>query len=273
VGLTRSFVVHWITRAVVTLNVACADAAAEPDKHSTAAPERGAFDSETVTIDGEVREFGSPTSEMTPSSGVRVCQDELQLCTETSVAGRWRLEGLSPAREILLSFEKPGYRTTLQPIVTPQFSSEIGAVLLSSNDAANQLLMSEARTALGPEDAAGLGAIAFTAQRPLDTYLDQSIRVRLLPEQGIRPIYALNPDWTYASEIPEDSAAAWAIFVDVPPGDYELEYTMDDGECIRVSTDSAGWPAHDGRTNVTRVTARADSVTYQTTQVCVGEED
>ena len=104
-------------------------------------------------------------------------------------------------------------------------------------------------------------------------YLDNTVHVRLNPDTGIEPMYFLAPDYEVSAVIPEGRVATFGHFPNVPPGEYELEYSMDDGECARYSDELSGWPAKDGRTNVTRVIAGADATTYATMQVCVRNEE
>lgn len=248
--------------AAMLLAVACSDTERmQSDSASDAAtPIRESF--ESVALTGYVREFLTSPSATNYVAGVRVCQHEPRRCTQTTEMGTWTLDGLEPEREILLTYEKTGYVTAYQPIVTPRFSSVI-RYFLSLVPAADL------------EKGKGLSSIAFTASSLSEGLgVDNTIHVRLSPDTGVEPTYFLRPDYETSPVIPEGRVADFGIFYEVPPGDdYELEYTMDDGECVRIPNEMSGWAAKDGRTNVTRVPAGAEATTYATTQACVRNGD
>jgi hypothetical protein len=187
------------------------------------------------------------------------------------------LDGLDPEREILLTYEKLGYITMYQAHVTPRFSSIISFFLNITPNASEAEIIegyNKARTAIGLPplpDAKGLGSIAFTALLVSEgIHLDNAVHVRLSPDTGIAPLYFLAPDNEISAEIPDGRVASFGIFLNVPEGDdYELEYTMDDGECTRVTGELSGWPARDDRANVIRVPAGADATTFGTMPACV----
>jgi hypothetical protein len=89
-------------------------------------PLESGIDAPTIALGGEVFSYQfEPDLEARPVDA-RVCQDAPRRCTEIFADGRWMLEGLTSESEILLTFEAPGYITTLRPLVTPLFSSDVG---------------------------------------------------------------------------------------------------------------------------------------------------
>jgi hypothetical protein len=252
--------------------LSCQDAATAPQAAAVATDAGNLFDGPSIALIGRVGalRFGAATSPAL--EGVRVCIDDTDACAETWVDGMWMIAGIDPEREVTVRYEKQGFLTVYQPIVTPMFSGRLNIVLrpVEGNDARFQAARATAGLdPLPPSD--GLGSISFNAIRAEGAYLDGKVQVRLEPEYGVDALYAMRSG-ELVTEIPENDYANWGIFLNVPPGDdYALVFTMDDGECAFQAGELGGWPAHDGRTNAIRVPVHADGVTYLTCALCTSD--
>jgi hypothetical protein len=257
--------------------LACQDNTAELRQPVAMATPEPAFDFTSVALSGRVTAANLVTNQYTPLEGVEVCVESTTNCTQSIAKGEWLLPEVDPSQQVTLRFEKPGHVTVYQSLVTPEWSARLGATYLMPSeghqDAFNAARIAAGLDALPSDD--GLGSISFSAFLPGTIYLDPAIHVRVEPDYGgVEPLYDLAVRSGFAVEVPEDDAATWGIFLNVPPRDsYDLVYTMDKGECSFYESELGGWPAEDGRSNVVRIPVFPDGVTFLVAPSCVRDTD
>lgn len=258
------------TSAVCCL-LACGDGPSTPQDDAATASSAG-FETTTISLTGTTREFTFLPNSDKILGGVRVCQDEPRRCTQASSRGAWTLSGLEPERETLLVYEKADHLALYQPLVTPRFSGWIRGAYITPAQGTTEVFNAK-RVAAGQAElppSTGLGSLVFSALIGSGPSLDRSVHVRIEPGYGIAPMYLLGNTGDVTTEIEEGQSVSWGIFLNVPPrDDYEITYTMDDGECVFYQNDLGGWPVGDRRPNVTRVPVRADSVTNIVAPTCI----
>jgi hypothetical protein len=100
------------------------------------------------------------------------------------------------------------------------------------------------------------------------------VHVQLHPDTGIPALYLLSDNSTVAASPPTRRAtASWGIFLNVPAGEYDLEFSMEDGQCTWTSSDLSGWPARDGRPNVARGPVNDRTNTYAIALACAANSE
>jgi hypothetical protein len=213
-----------------------------------------------------------------PVEGAEVCRDGVRDCVTTDVYGRFTLGGIIPETETLLVISKEGFTPTLQAVVAPSWSSEIGFSFLfvradnpTFYERWNAVLRDAGRPELDDLVEAGdsRALIVFGAGTSSTGALTDRLQVELEPGSGEMPLFVLvNGDWVL--EVPAGQAAVSGIYPNLEPraDGYELVYKLADGECRQTSNALGGWPSARGLPNATRVPARAGHVTWTTSQRC-----
>lgn len=169
---------------------------------------------------------------------------------------------------------------SLQPVVAPSWSSEIGISALytpdyvrASGEQANAALREAGRPKLDVSDEAltSRAAILFGAGFDFagDIALTDQLRVELDPSAGEQPFFILR-NGDIVLDAPAGEGAAGGEYASIEPRDdgYELVYQPAHGECRQKSYARGGWPSASGRPNATRVPARAGHMTWLTVEEC-----
>jgi hypothetical protein len=212
--------------------------------------------------------------------GAEVCQDGVPGCVTTDRYGWFALGGIMPNTEIVLVYRKDGFVSSLQPVVAPSWSSEIGISgmyprdhLRALDEQGNAVLRAAGRPErdLSDEALASRARIQFGAGFGFagDEGLTDQVRVALDPGSGDEPFFLLATG-AVVLEVPKGETAIAGEYANVEPRDdgYELVYQYAHGECRQKSYQHGGWPSASGRPNATRVPARAGYVTWVTVEEC-----
>jgi hypothetical protein len=249
----------------------CVSACADADHSDTEpAPEGG---TERVALRGSV------WAGKLPLADVQVCQEQPEHCTVTDSNGEFVLDGLIPNSEILIVYRKDGYRPTLQPIVTPRWSTGtlFAASLLGPPSIAddNALLRAAGLPTWDDFDATKdqRATVAFNAaSNAIDSNaLTAAVQVTLDPSSGFGPFYIQEAGGPATLNLGPDQVATLGYFrgVEARAEGYELVYVHRQGDCRYQAGPVGGWPAASGRPNATHVPARAGCVTAMTQESCL----
>lgn len=262
---------HLVPLSCALALLACGDDGASLSEMDAAARESPRVLKSGISLSGVIYEFQQPFGGASVAE-VEVCEDEPRVCTATDSEGRYTLTGLSPEREVVVTYRKDGFVPALRALVTPRWSSTLGTVQLVPTDYDLSGFNDALRAAGRPElDLSNLGlpSVSFSAVSGANSNIDVGLHVQLDPSSASEPFYFLAPSAEIAVAVASDQNAGWGIFLNVEPReDYELVYEHDDGDCEYVPSSFAGWPSKRGRPNATRVPVREGYTTYATWVFC-----
>lgn len=242
------------------------DASADAGGSDGAAPDGGSPDGgpRTVAIEGDF--FRIVTGATTPVEGVEVCVDGHAevACAMTNAMGAYRLEGVPPATDLLLTFDKDGYLPAQRTVHTPAVRDMALFGFAFGDDDYVAFFETALDLTLDPN----LGILTFEATEASVVAVTHAglehVTASIDPASGDGPGYADAMQFP-AGTLTETSRSGWGYFVNVEPGEYLVTFTHPDRPCV--AHPELGWPAPDGSTATTRVTVAAGHVTY-TTALC-----
>jgi hypothetical protein len=249
----------------------CSGEPRDIDRDASSAPATGG-----ISLTGYIEDLNSAGL-----AGVEVCEDTSARCATSLESGRFTLDRLVPDAEILLVARKSGYVSVLVPLVAPHHSATAGFPTLIgpvadvvAPDLENALLRDAGRPTIDEADLSDAFTTIFIGAHTADgASLEAGIHVELSPASGYGPFYNAF-DGTTVLDLAPGQSAVLGYFLGVEPREdgYELVYEYDGGNCRYQAGPTGGWPAESGRTNATRVPARAGFTTYYTEESCLPAE-
>jgi hypothetical protein len=163
------------------------------------------------------------------AAGVSVCLHETQTCTESDAAGQFVLSGLPESGELAIRFEKPGFVPGLRlitisgapanlfetRIVTSEFGTALYADVGETVDPSKGSIVAH-----GLEAGEGIGSIAL----PGDVSITLAPGVRRAVYSAGAPAPAMPASDDMDALLPATRFGGWALFTNVPPGDYVMRF-------------------------------------------------
>lgn len=162
-------------------------------------------------------------------AGVSVCLHETQTCTESDAAGQFVLSGLPESGDLAIRFEKPDFVRVVRLIAISGAPTNLFETRLVSTQLGEALYQDVGETvdptkgsiiAHGLEAGEGIGSIA----------LPGGVSISLTP-QVRRPVYsagapapAMPASDDMDASLPATRFGGWALFPNVPPGDYVMRF-------------------------------------------------
>jgi hypothetical protein len=201
----------------------------------------------TLTFRGAAADITTPVQG--PLAGVDVCivdktgkNDATVPCTTTDSQGAFELRGLPRNSELIARFSKPGYDPVVNALDAKEADLRLFAEFIGMDDAYTKRKTFARREApdgssapTPPMDPNG-GALVLFAIQPAATppgtagnSLDWAVgtRVAIKPAIGDGPFF-FDPDPKVAGQTDPDAKSivgGGAIYLNLPPGDYEVTFT------------------------------------------------
>ncbi|HEY6555740.1 MAG TPA: hypothetical protein VI072_00645, partial [Polyangiaceae bacterium] len=161
--------------------------------------------------------------------GVSVCLHETQTCTVSDAAGQFVLSGLPESGELAIRFEKPGFVPVVRlvtisgapanlfetRIVTTEFGTALYADVGETIDSSKGSIIAH-----GLQAGEGIGSIVLPGD--VSITLTPGVRRPVYSAGASAPAMPASDDLDVS--LPATRFGGWALFTNVPPGDYVMRF-------------------------------------------------